>query len=516
MNESKSAGPRVVGRVTCGDGVIREVYEDPDGHRWVTGEAGRLFSEWLPRRPLLGISERSPEQDRQARSTEAGPSSLAHAPAMTPTSPLAVPPVPRQQPPTPPPVVASNEDAYYPTARSPACGESATLITSSLANAQTRISPPVRVLIALLFPLAGMAIFWSSLMAYLEAGRHLTPASVSVSGYYRRDGTYVRPYNRRPPGGVTHDAPYLRTRSLCESGMLLGVAVSLVPVIPFVMKRQRTRGSLPAAGVVRCAARRPARIDREGGRPEHGRQTLETALAAREVLEPVDRGRAERLEQWKRSEMPKQWVLENLAGWDLLSLSEFVDRVKATTFWPLDVEDMVAFLNRLRCEFRGGIDRKQRTGGNYQGDDTYKNPEHDPSTNNSVNSAESGANSLAGVIPDVRQEHARPQQELERPQKLPDDRAAELAARRAHWLKVTGLPPPDERRFVPRSDEYEGTARSRPHHDPEKCLACLYQRQMEQEDLESHKAKPKRSRPAKRNETSPYWDNIVRAYEEDR
>lgn len=41
-----------------------------------------------------------------------------------------------------------------------------------------------------------------------EALMHITPKSVAVSGYYRRDGTYVNSYNRRPPGSVTHDAPY--------------------------------------------------------------------------------------------------------------------------------------------------------------------------------------------------------------------------------------------------------------------------------------------------------------------
>jgi hypothetical protein len=42
----------------------------------------------------------------------------------------------------------------------------------------------------------------------VEAGKHLTPYSVSVRGYYRKDGTYVRPHSRRPPGSVAHDAPY--------------------------------------------------------------------------------------------------------------------------------------------------------------------------------------------------------------------------------------------------------------------------------------------------------------------
>src|SRR5207244_11684200 len=68
--------------------------------------------------------------------------------------------------------------------------------------------------------------FWYSLEGYREAGRHLIPASVSVSGYSRRDGTYVRPYHRRPPGGVSHDAPYERIRSNCQGGMFFGAVIS--------------------------------------------------------------------------------------------------------------------------------------------------------------------------------------------------------------------------------------------------------------------------------------------------
>lgn len=47
---------------------------------------------------------------------------------------------------------------------------------------------------------------------YKEAGQQLTPYSVDVQGYYRSDGTYVRPHSRRPPGGVAHDAPYKKKR----------------------------------------------------------------------------------------------------------------------------------------------------------------------------------------------------------------------------------------------------------------------------------------------------------------
>lgn len=59
----------------------------------------------------------------------------------------------------------------------------------------------------------GIVVFLTSLFFYIDAGQYLTPASVSVRGYYRQDGTYVMPYTRRPPGGVQHDAPYENTRS---------------------------------------------------------------------------------------------------------------------------------------------------------------------------------------------------------------------------------------------------------------------------------------------------------------
>ncbi|MEO9210446.1 MAG: KTSC domain-containing protein [Ginsengibacter sp.] len=49
-----------------------------------------------------------------------------------------------------------------------------------------------------------------SCSSYNEAGTHLSSWSVHVHGYYRRDGTYINPYHRRPPGGVKHDAPYER------------------------------------------------------------------------------------------------------------------------------------------------------------------------------------------------------------------------------------------------------------------------------------------------------------------
>lgn len=61
----------------------------------------------------------------------------------------------------------------------------------------------------------------------MEAGTHLTPYSVSVSGYYRKDGSYVRPHKRRPPGSVEKDAPWKRERFLMGTLFLGSIALGL-------------------------------------------------------------------------------------------------------------------------------------------------------------------------------------------------------------------------------------------------------------------------------------------------
>ncbi len=42
--------------------------------------------------------------------------------------------------------------------------------------------------------------------SYRDSARSSAPSieSVHVDGYFRKDGTYVRPHNRRPPGTVSH------------------------------------------------------------------------------------------------------------------------------------------------------------------------------------------------------------------------------------------------------------------------------------------------------------------------
>lgn len=68
---------------------------------------------------------------------------------------------------------------------------------------------------------------FESCSTYIEAGTHLTPYSVSVSGYHRKDGTYVRPYKRRPPGSVKRDTPWKRKRFLMGTLFLGSVALGL-------------------------------------------------------------------------------------------------------------------------------------------------------------------------------------------------------------------------------------------------------------------------------------------------
>jgi hypothetical protein len=54
----------------------------------------------------------------------------------------------------------------------------------------------------------GLLILVLGLWGVVFAQGNITPSSVSVSGYYRSNGSYVRPYHRRPPGSVRHDQPY--------------------------------------------------------------------------------------------------------------------------------------------------------------------------------------------------------------------------------------------------------------------------------------------------------------------
>jgi hypothetical protein len=54
----------------------------------------------------------------------------------------------------------------------------------------------------------------------------MTPKSVHVSGYTRKDGTHVRAYNRRPPGSVAHDEPYEMLIQFLSVGIIAGIILA--------------------------------------------------------------------------------------------------------------------------------------------------------------------------------------------------------------------------------------------------------------------------------------------------
>lgn len=56
---------------------------------------------------------------------------------------------------------------------------------------------------------------------YDSLSKKLTPYSVDVRGYYRSDGTYVRPHSRRPPGSVKRDKPIKSEMSKVSTTMFI-------------------------------------------------------------------------------------------------------------------------------------------------------------------------------------------------------------------------------------------------------------------------------------------------------
>lgn len=121
--------------------------------------------------------------------------------------------------------------------------------------------PKKRLLIGLVLVILGAFIFWKGVSAYQEAKTHLTPASVSVSGYTRRDGTYVRPYNRRPPGGAIHDRPYKDAMFLYSLLMLVGGGLVILPIGMMLRGKtqkklsQESPSPLESSVLLKCASR---------------------------------------------------------------------------------------------------------------------------------------------------------------------------------------------------------------------------------------------------------------------
>ena len=79
------------------------------------------------------------------------------------------------------------------------------------------------------FP-GGLVVGVVGVCMFSHAQSNLTPYSVSVRGYYRSDGTYVRPHRRRPPGSVAHDAPYGIMRLFSVPIFVAGLAATGIPI----------------------------------------------------------------------------------------------------------------------------------------------------------------------------------------------------------------------------------------------------------------------------------------------
>ena len=83
------------------------------------------------------------------------------------------------------------------------------------------------------FPAGVMCIVLCLLLESYASGK-MTPASVSVSGYTRRDGTRVSGYSRRPPGSVKHDAPFQFVSCVSWIGVLGGLYLMGGPLLKLV------------------------------------------------------------------------------------------------------------------------------------------------------------------------------------------------------------------------------------------------------------------------------------------
>lgn len=90
----------------------------------------------------------------------------------------------------------------------------------------------------------------------------------------------------------------------------------------------------------------------------------------------------------------------------------------------------------------------------------------------------------------------------------------------AHWRRCTGLLPPDLREQPPRpGDDWNGSPCPKKLRQIDKfdeVRAMLQAAEDRKEALETYPLRPTWGVPATRDDESPGWHDVVRAYEEDR
>jgi hypothetical protein len=138
------------------------------------------------------------------------------------------------------------------------------------------------------------------------------------------------------------------------SWVLRIMAVLYNPIIPVHLSRDTwTIINVIAIGVT-VAPILPVKLkDLWGTRPEDQR----CGEKDRQGQELADQDWAERMAQWKRSGIPREWVLEHLDGWDHAAWMSLVSRVKVSPYWPLKLDEMIAYLECLREQLRAERER---------------------------------------------------------------------------------------------------------------------------------------------------------------
>ena len=118
-------------------------------------------------------------------------------------------------------------------------------------------------------------------------------------------------------------------------------------------RRQKQAEEAEWARVTAETARKAAE-GRERAEAERLRQETERLQRERE-----DRERAELMESWKRTGMPRSWVLMHLDGWGPEDWTALVSGLKLTPYWPLKEDELGSYLETLQDELRAERDRQR-------------------------------------------------------------------------------------------------------------------------------------------------------------
>jgi hypothetical protein len=186
------------------------------------------------------------------------------------------------------------------------------------------------------------------------------PRAARVTGQRSGSARFTRPKGARP----RRSSSYSARPSSAQAGArawaggrpnLLNVAVTRAKEVVYVVGN---RNLWREAGLFRDLDTRLESFE-VSHRREEERKKREADAAERVRKELADREQAQRMEQWKRSGMPREWVLEHLDGWDQPTWVALVTRVRSSPSWPLNVDEMLAYLQSLRSMLLAERERRR-------------------------------------------------------------------------------------------------------------------------------------------------------------